>query len=65
MALLVIEAKLYAAIMTAQDMLYVSHVLESIGLNTHLPMILEVNIKGVMDLANSWSIEGHTQHIDM
>ncbi len=64
-ALSVTEAELYAAVMTAQDMLYVLHVLESIGLQAQLPMILEVDNKGTADLANSWSIGGHTRHIDM
>ena len=64
-ALFVTEGELYAAIMTAQDMLYVMHVLESIGLHDHIPMILEVDNKRTTDLANSWSIGGKTQHIDV
>ena len=59
------EAELYAVVMTAQDMLYVLHVLESIGLQAQLPMILEVDNKGAMDLANSWSVGGQTSHIDV
>ena len=39
--------------------------LESIGLKAQLPMILEVDNKGTMDLANSWSIGGRTRHIDV
>ena len=46
-------------------MLYVMHVLESIGLHAHLPMILEVDNKRTMDVANRWSIGGRTQHIDV
>ncbi len=35
-ALLVTKVELYAAIMTAQDMMYVLHKLKSTGLNAHL-----------------------------
>ena len=51
--------------MTAQDILYVLHVLESIGLHTHLHIILDVDNKGTVDLANSWSSGWCTQHIDV
>ncbi len=54
----VMEAELYAAVMTVQDMLYVLNMLESIGLTAHLPMILEVDNKGAVDLENSWSVGG-------
>ena len=59
------EEELYAAVMTAQDMLYVLHVLESIGLQAQLSMILEVDNKGTVDLVNSWSIGGKIRHIDV
>ncbi len=59
-ALLVMEAELYAAVMTAQDMLYVLHMLESIALYAHLLSILEVDNKGAVDLANSSIIGGFT-----
>ncbi len=52
-ALSVTEAERYVAVMTAQDMIYALHVLESIGLQAQLPMILEVYNKGTVDLANS------------
>ena len=64
-ALSVKEAKLYAAVMTTQDMLYVLHVLESIELYAPLTMILEVDNKGAVDLSNSWSIGGCARHIDV
>ena len=64
-ALLVMETELYAAVMTAQDVLYVLHVLESIGLQAQLPMILEVDNKGTMDLENIWSVGGQTRNIDV
>jgi hypothetical protein len=30
-----------------------------------LPMLLEMDNKGTVDLANNWSIGGHTRHIDV
>ena len=62
-ALLVCEAKLYAGIACAQDMLYVKHVIELLGLKVKLPMIMEMDNKGAVDLANNWSVGGRTCHI--
>jgi hypothetical protein len=59
----VTEAELVAAVTCAQDLLFEKRVLESIGLQVELPMILEVDNKGVVDLANNWSIGGRTRHI--
>ena len=58
-----LEAELYAGISCARDMLYVKHVLESLGLKVKLPMKLEMDNKGVVDLANNWSFSGRTRHI--
>jgi hypothetical protein len=46
-------------------MLYEMRVLESIGLKVQLPMVLEVDNKGVVDLANNWSVGGPTHHISV
>jgi len=35
------------------------------GLKVKLPMILEMDTKGAVDLANNWSIGGHTRHVDV
>jgi hypothetical protein len=59
----VTEAELIAAVETAQDMLYVKSVLESMDLQVQLPMILEVDNKGAVDLANNWSAAGRTRHV--
>jgi hypothetical protein len=37
-------------------MLYVWNVLESMGFKVKLPMTLEMDNKGAVDLANNWSI---------
>ena len=49
--------------MVAQDMLYVYRLLESIGLSVELPMLLEIDNKGAVDLANNWSMGGRTRHV--
>jgi hypothetical protein len=58
----VTEAELVAAVSCAQDLMFEKRVLESIGLQVELPMILEVDNKGVFDLANNWSVGGRTRH---
>jgi hypothetical protein len=59
------KAELNAAVLCVQDMMYQRNTLESIGLNDELPMILEMDNKGAVDLVNSFSVGGHTQHIDV
>jgi len=46
-------------------MLYVRHILESMGLKVKLPMILEMDNRGAVDLANNWIIGGRTRHVDV
>ena len=46
-------------------MLYVRQILELMGLKVKLPMILEMDNKGAVDLANNWSIGGRTRHVDV
>jgi hypothetical protein len=64
-ALSVCEAEQTAGVLCAQDMLYVRHILESMGLKVKLPMILEMDNKGAVDLANNWSVGGRTRHVDV
>ena len=61
----VTEAELVSATQCAQDMLFIMRVLESVGLKVQKPMILKVDNKGAVDLANNWSIGGRTQHIEV
>ena len=46
----VTEAELVAATNCVQDMIYTKKVLESVGLQVELPMILHVDNKGAKDL---------------
>ena len=53
-------SELVAAIDCVQDLLFERRVLESIGLQVQLPMILSVDNRGVVDLVNNWSVTGRT-----
>ena len=64
-ALSVTEAELYAGVSTAQDMLYVKNVLESMELKVKLPMVLEMDNQAAVHLAKNWSVGGMTRHIDV
>jgi hypothetical protein len=59
------KAELNAAVLCAQDMMYQKNTLESIRLKVELPMILEMDNKGAVDLVNSFSVGGHLQHINV
>ena len=61
----VTEAESAAGVMVAQDMLYTFRLLKSMGLEVELPMVLEMDNKGAVDLANNWSVGGRTRHMDV
>ena len=61
----VMEAESAAGVMVAQDMLYTYRMLTLMGLQVELPMILEMDNKGTVDLANNWSVGGRTRHVDV
>jgi hypothetical protein len=46
-------------------MMYQKNTLESIGLKAELSMILEMDNKGAVNLVNSFSVRGRTQHINI
>ena len=56
--LLAIDAKSAAEIMVTQDILYVYMLLQSIGLSVELPMLVNMDSKGAVDLANKWTVRG-------
>ena len=60
----VMEAEIAAGVMVAQDMLYIYRLLESSELEVELPMVLEMDNAGTVDIVNSWSEGGRTQHVD-
>ena len=48
------------AVLTAQDMMSVYHVLLGMELQVQLPMILYCDNKGAVELTNNWSVGGRT-----
>jgi hypothetical protein len=63
-ALSMTEAELFTATINAQDMMYVKRILEYIRLRVHLPMIMEVDNKGAVDLGNNFSVGVRIRHIE-
>ncbi len=63
--LLVTEAEIAAGVLVAQDMLYVYRILESLELEVELPMVLEMDNSGAVDIANSWSVGNRTRHVNV
>ena len=63
--LLVMEAEIAVGVMVAQDMLYIYRLLESLELEVKLPMVLEMDNSGAVDIANSWSVDGRMRHVDV
>ena len=61
----VTEAETAAGVTEAQDMVYSHNVLTSLGLKVKLPMVLEMDNKGAVDLANSLSVGGRTRHVEV
>lgn len=61
----VTDAEYVSATDCAQDMLFIMRVLASIGLKVQKPMKLELDNKGAVDLANSWSVGGRTRHVSV
>jgi hypothetical protein len=58
------EAELMSGTECAQDMLYSMRVVESLGLKVKKPMILEIDNKRAVDIANNWSVGGRTRRIN-
>ncbi len=57
-ALLVCKAEQSSGVLCTHDMLYCKNVLESMRLKVKLPMLLKMDNKGAVDLANNWSVGG-------
>ncbi len=58
MGLLVCKAEQSSGVLRTQDMLYYKNMLESMELKLKLPMLLEMDNEGAVDLANNWSVGG-------
>ena len=64
-ALSTAEAELIAMVQCIQEMIFVKKVLESMELKVQLPMIVQCDNKGAVDMANGWNVNGGTKHIDI
>jgi hypothetical protein len=64
-ALSVTESEYIQGSGCVQDMLNVKRTLESVGLKVKLPMILEMDNSGAIDLSNNMNTSGRTRHIDV
>ena len=64
-ALSVTEAEWSAAIAAMQSMIHVHTIVESLGFKVKKPMILQVDNKGAVDLANGFSVGGRSKHFDV
>ena len=54
-----------AGVTCMQDMMYVYNLMSLMGLQVQLPMVLEMDNQGAVDLANRWSVGGRTRHVDV
>ena len=54
----VTEAEMGAGVTCVQDMMYVNNLMSLMGLHVQLPMVLEMDNQGAVDLANGWSVGG-------
>ncbi len=64
-ALSLCKAKLNVAVLCKQVMMYAKNLRRLIGLKVELPMVLEIDNKGAVDLINSLSVRGCTCHINI
>ena len=64
-ALSVTEAELIEGCECSQDMLFIYWMLRYMGLTIELPMILEIDNQGAIDIVNNWSSSGRTRHMDL
>jgi hypothetical protein len=62
---LVCKAEQSSGVLCAQDMLYCKNIIKSMGLKVKFPMLLKMDNKGAVNLANNWSIGGQTRHDDV
>jgi hypothetical protein len=58
----VTEAEFVACVEVVQNMLFARRILESLELKVKMPMVVDVDNFGAVDLANSWTAAGHTRH---
>ena len=61
----VTESETVSGVTCAQNMLYAKNVLNSINLEVELPMILEIDNQGGVDMAKRRACNGRTKHMQV
>ena len=61
----VTEAEKVAAVTCIQDMMFVKNIIESMKLEVELPMRLEIDNQGAVDLVHNFSVGGRTKHMEI
>ena len=64
-ALSVCEAELIAMVQCAQALMQARNIMESMGLQVELPMTIECDNKGAVDLVNGFNVGNGTKHIQV
>ena len=59
------ESETVAGVTCAQDMMYAKNIVESVGLKVKLPMRLEIDNRGAVDMAQNCSSGGRTKHMEI
>ena len=59
------EAELIAMVQCIQELMAVKKLLESLELKVELPMLIEYDNKGAVDLVNGYQVGGGTKHMDI
>ena len=62
-SLSVTEVELFAGCNCIQDLLFIKQILELMGLKVKMPMILQMDNKGAINLVNNWGLAGCTRHV--
>jgi hypothetical protein len=62
---LVTQVETAKGVIVAQSTLHIYRLLTVIELSTDLPMFLETDIKGRVDLSSNWHMGGCTQNFDV
>jgi hypothetical protein len=58
----VTSAELVSGAQCAQDVSFIMHIVESMGLKVKKPMMLEIDNKGTVDVSHNWSASGQSRH---
>ena len=61
----VTETETVATVTCVQDMMFVKNIIESMKLEVELPMRLEIDNQGDVDLVHNFLVGGRTKHVEI